>query len=148
MVASIEIMDDQTFDDESVSSDNTENGEETTTITGPSARQEQNLFFKSLSVSLPKPREPQNQEIIDNQVLHRLTKAAKDMTKKESKLGQSTELAGSTRYLLNTQDFAATIEDPREYQIELFEKAKKENTIAVLATGTKLIRSPMKYMRY
>jgi endoribonuclease Dicer len=26
--------------------------------------------------------------------------------------------------------------DPREYQIELFERAKIENTIAVLATGT------------
>jgi len=27
------------------------------------------------------------------------------------------------------------IDDPREYQMELFEKAKKENIIAVLDTG-------------
>ncbi len=30
----------------------------------------------------------------------------------------------------------ATLNDPREYQLELYERAKKENTIAVLETGS------------
>lgn len=66
---------------------------------------------------------------------------AKDLTEKElnpNKLDRP-EVEGSTRHLLKTQDFAATINDPREYQIELFEKAKKENTIAVLATGMQTV---------
>ncbi|KAL1855420.1 Dicer-like protein 1 [Paecilomyces lecythidis] len=41
----------------------------------------------------------------------------------------------STASLIAKQDFAATITDPREYQIELFERAKTQNTIAVLDTG-------------
>lgn len=41
----------------------------------------------------------------------------------------------STATLVAEQDFAAVITDPREYQIELFEKAKAQNTIAVLDTG-------------
>lgn len=43
----------------------------------------------------------------------------------------------STACLIAKQDFAATITDPREYQIELFERAKANNTIAVLDTGKK-----------
>lgn len=47
----------------------------------------------------------------------------------------------STASLIAKQDFAATITDPREYQIELFERAKTQNTIAVLDTGNiKLLR--------
>ncbi|KAJ9253860.1 hypothetical protein DTO027B5_7245 [Paecilomyces variotii] len=42
----------------------------------------------------------------------------------------------STASLIAKQDFAATITDPREYQIELFERAKAQNTIAVLDTGS------------
>lgn len=38
--------------------------------------------------------------------------------------------------ILAKQDFASVIHDPREYQLELFEKAKKGNIIAVLDTGT------------
>jgi endoribonuclease Dicer len=41
--------------------------------------------------------------------------------------------------LLAKQDFASVIHDPREYQLELFERAKERNIIAVLDTGTSLI---------
>lgn len=36
---------------------------------------------------------------------------------------------------MEKQDFSKVIVDPREYQLELFERAKKENIIAVLDTG-------------
>ena len=42
----------------------------------------------------------------------------------------------SVRSLIAKQDSSVIITDPREYQIELFEKAKKQNIIAVLDTGT------------
>ncbi|PGH36988.1 endoribonuclease Dicer [[Emmonsia] crescens] len=38
--------------------------------------------------------------------------------------------------LIAKQDFASVIHDPREYQLELFEKAKTANVIAVLDTGS------------
>ncbi|KAI5302309.1 cell cycle RNA binding protein whi3, partial [Ascosphaera pollenicola] len=38
--------------------------------------------------------------------------------------------------LLEKHDFATSINDPREYQIELFERAKTDNIIAVLDTGS------------
>ena len=41
----------------------------------------------------------------------------------------------SVRGLIAKQDSSVIITDPREYQVELFEKAKKQNTIAVLDTG-------------
>ena len=41
----------------------------------------------------------------------------------------------STSNLIAKQGFAASISNPREYQIELFERAKKQNTVAVLDTG-------------
>ncbi|KAH8705121.1 putative RNA helicase/RNAse III [Talaromyces proteolyticus] len=66
-----------------------------------------------------------------------LSKVAKIITDEEVKaIEKSQHVDTSTRHLLATQDFAATIHDPREYQIELYEKAKKENTIAVLDTGS------------
>lgn len=37
--------------------------------------------------------------------------------------------------LIAKQDYASVIHDPREYQVELFEKAKTKNIIAVLDTG-------------
>ncbi len=41
----------------------------------------------------------------------------------------------SVRSLIAKQDSSVIITDPREYQVELFEKAKKQNIIAVLDTG-------------
>jgi endoribonuclease Dicer len=37
--------------------------------------------------------------------------------------------------LIAKQDLGSGVLDPREYQIELFERAKAQNTIAVLDTG-------------
>ncbi len=42
----------------------------------------------------------------------------------------------SIRNLMAKQESTVIISDPREYQIELFEKAKVQNTIAVLDTGS------------
>ncbi|KAL2044306.1 hypothetical protein N7G274_003011 [Stereocaulon virgatum] len=42
----------------------------------------------------------------------------------------------SVRGLIARQDSSVIITDPREYQLELFEKAKKQNIIAVLDTGS------------
>lgn len=41
----------------------------------------------------------------------------------------------SIRSLMAKQESNIIITDPREYQLELFEKAKKQNIIAVLDTG-------------
>jgi len=41
----------------------------------------------------------------------------------------------SARYLLQKQSSAVIISSPREYQLELFERAKEKNVIAVLDTG-------------
>ncbi|KAI9045212.1 putative RNA helicase/RNAse III [Aspergillus affinis] len=42
----------------------------------------------------------------------------------------------STAHLIAKQDLGVGILDPREYQVELFERAKSQNTIAVLDTGS------------
>lgn len=41
----------------------------------------------------------------------------------------------SVRKIIAQAESTSIIDDPREYQLELFEKAKKENIIAVLDTG-------------
>ncbi len=41
----------------------------------------------------------------------------------------------SVRALMAKQDSTKIITDPREYQLELFERAKADNIIAVLDTG-------------
>lgn len=41
----------------------------------------------------------------------------------------------SIRSLMAKQESNIIVNDPREYQMELFQKAKKQNIIAVLDTG-------------
>ena len=67
----------------------------------------------------------------------RLSTRAVESTSKERKTASQTEDEEvlSIRSLMARQESAVIIGDPREYQVELFEKAKKENIIAVLDTG-------------
>ena len=46
----------------------------------------------------------------------------------------------SIRDLISKQESTVIITDPREYQVELFERAKKQNIIAVLDTGMRMHR--------
>lgn len=51
-------------------------------------------------------------------------------------LGEKNDEELSIRNLLQKQEGPNKIKNPRDYQLELFERAKKENTIAVLDTGS------------
>ncbi|KAI9794454.1 MAG: Dicer-like protein 1 [Peltula sp. TS41687] len=54
----------------------------------------------------------------------------------------------ATSYVLAGQDSNAIITDPREYQLELFERAKQQNTIAVLDTGSGKTMIAVLLLRY
>ncbi|KAF3189375.1 Dicer-like protein 1 [Orbilia oligospora] len=62
------------------------------------------------------------------------SKKAYDIETNPKKLPQDNELVSIKDLLSNTAK--AIITDPREYQLELFERAKMDNTIAVLDTGS------------
>ena len=68
----------------------------------------------------------------------RLSKREVKKTKEEVYMALSTadEESLSVRALMEKQDFTKFITDPRDYQLELFERAKIQNTIAVLDTGS------------
>ena len=70
-------------------------------------------------------------------VSYRLAKRKSKATKEEIQivLENADEEKLSIRSLMAKQESNVIISDPREYQIELFEKAKKQNIIAVLDTG-------------
>ncbi|EDN06056.1 predicted protein [Histoplasma mississippiense (nom. inval.)] len=78
-------------------------------------RQKQNAKFKALLSRVS--------ETITAEDIQRATKV-----KTESELSMTN--------LIENQDFTSVIHDPREYQLELFEKAKAANIIAVLDTET------------
>jgi hypothetical protein len=63
-----------------------------------------------------------------------LQDALQDPAKKHKVLPQD-EANQSTRYMVHQAESRQIISSPREYQIELFERAKAKNTIAVLDTG-------------
>lgn len=67
----------------------------------------------------------------------RLSKRAAKITNEEVQavVENANEENLSIRSLMAKQESNVIITDPREYQLELFEKAKKQNIIAVLDTG-------------
>lgn len=67
----------------------------------------------------------------------RLSRRAETITKEDIKaaVNASPDEALSIRSLIARHEAAVIITDPREYQLELFERAKEENIIAVLDTG-------------
>lgn len=68
---------------------------------------------------------------------NRLSKRAAKITNEEVQaiVENADEENLSIRSLMAKQESNVIITDPREYQLELFEKAKKQNIIAVLDTG-------------
>lgn len=70
-------------------------------------------------------------------VPNRLSKRAAKITNEEVQavVQNANEENLSIRSLMAKQESNVIITDPREYQLELFEKAKMQNIIAVLDTG-------------
>jgi endoribonuclease Dicer len=62
--------------------------------------------------------------------------------KEGNKIRPEDESQQSARWLVNQSENREIISSPREYQVELFEKAKEKNTIAVLDTGSYLLSDP------
>ncbi|CAG7919009.1 unnamed protein product [Penicillium olsonii] len=82
----------------------------------------------------------QSQNAVFNALLERhITDEPNDETEEESRGRARTNKPGgdmSLARLVADQGTEAGALDPREYQLQLFERAKKENTIAVLDTGS------------
>ena len=71
---------------------------------------------------------------------HRLSKRTAQVTKEEVQavVESANEETLSTRSLVAKQESNVIITSPREYQLELFQKAKQQNIIAVLDTGQEI----------
>ena len=71
---------------------------------------------------------------------NRMSKRATRVTKKEvqAMVENADGETLSIRALMARQDSTRIIADPREYQLELFERAKTDNVIAVLDTGLQI----------
>lgn len=67
---------------------------------------------------------------------HMQERALKQL-KEGNKLRPEEEAQQSARWLVNQSENREIISSPREYQVELFEKAREKNIIAVLDTGTR-----------
>src|ERR1700753_1746314 len=72
--------------------------------------------------------------VILNEWIKRSILEIEKKSKTEQYIGNKGEVRSIEALLAN--DESATIEDPREYQIKLYEVAKSINTIAVLPTGS------------
>ncbi|MCJ1415936.1 Dicer-like protein 1 [Xylographa parallela] len=87
----------------------------------------------------PKPQHVTQRRRLQNSIFSAwLSKRAEKITKEEIKavILNADDEALSIRNLMAKQESNVIIGDPREYQIELFERAKKQDIIAVLDTGS------------
>jgi endoribonuclease Dicer len=75
----------------------------------------------------------QQNAIFESYLVEKARAITKEDNKADLKRFKDEELSVAN-ILASTE--SATIKDPREYQVELFEKAKNENIIAVLDTGS------------
>lgn len=64
-----------------------------------------------------------------------------DLQVRAAAIGQKHDEQQSTKWLVKNIEVKDIISSPRDYQVELFERAKKENVIAVLDTGKYLCLS-------
>ncbi|KKK13664.1 hypothetical protein ARAM_005525 [Aspergillus rambellii] len=85
--------------------------------------------------SIPERRKFQKAKFEALQVLVLLAKRTGALSDSHGKVEPPPAAQISTARLFLSKDQDHGVLDPREYQIELFERAKSENTIAVLATG-------------
>jgi endoribonuclease Dicer len=68
-----------------------------------------------------------------------MQKRTQKQLKEGNKVRPEDEAQQSARWLVNQSENREIISSPREYQVELFEKAKEKNIIAVLDTGARLL---------
>ncbi|MCJ1316242.1 Dicer-like protein 1 [Xylographa vitiligo] len=87
----------------------------------------------------PRPQHVTQRRRLQNSIFSAwLSKRAEKITKEEVKavIQNADDEVLSIRNLMAKQESNVIIGDPREYQIELFERAKKQDIIAVLDTGS------------
>lgn len=77
----------------------------------------------------------EQQDLFKALVLENAAKVDEKQEKKRLKCSANIDDGLTIEQLMQEQSKVA-LNDPREYQLELFERAKKENTIAVLETGS------------
>ena len=88
------------------------------------------------------PRDSDRHRAQNAKFLAWLSQRAQKITKDEVQaiVENAKEETLSTRSLMAKQETDVIITSPREYQLELFERAKVQNIIAVLDTGQYLLR--------
>jgi endoribonuclease Dicer len=86
-----------------------------------------------------RPRKITERKRRDNAIVDSyMQKRSQKQLKEDHKVRSEDEAQQSARLLVNHSENREIISSPREYQVELFEKAKEKNIIAVLDTGMRL----------